>query len=97
MFAVLTLFAGKAMLAIESISVHRISHCLALEFQSARIQAVGPNINCIISSASGGHVGRFVSDVCDQTAIIIKNKKPNNSTTDRFAFIMPQDTTLPER
>jgi hypothetical protein len=78
---------GAGRLASESISLHWISHCFAFAFQFAFTQAVGSNIDCSMSSASAGHVGRFVSDVCDNTASIPSRSRPDKRTADCFAFI----------
>ena len=85
-------FAGIAagMLASESISLHWISHSFVFAFQFARTHAVGSSIDCSMSSFSGGHVGRFVSDVCDKTANMAKSNRPNKMTAERFAFITPE-------
>ncbi len=86
-----------AILAHESISLHRICHCLAFAFQSARTHAEGSNINCISLSSSGGQTARPTSAVCDNAANNPKSSSPTNNPADLLAFIIPAIYHTPPR
>src|SRR5690348_262832 len=90
----LTFIGPAGILAIASICLQSISHRDVFAFHSALTHAAGSNIDCSPESATGGQLGRVLSDVCAQPTMITNSNNPDSKIAERFAFICPTEYSL---